>query len=43
MNAVEIEEVVSELALKPFEAEEFPFSFLVAFGNCCRLYTLEDF
>ncbi|WP_417195523.1 class I SAM-dependent DNA methyltransferase [Bizionia sp.] len=33
MNAVEIEEAVSELALKPFEAEEFPFSFLEAFGN----------
>jgi hypothetical protein len=33
MNAVEIEESVSELALKPFEAKEFPFSFLEAFGN----------
>jgi len=33
MNAVEIEEAVSELALKPFEAEDFPFSFLEAFGN----------
>jgi type I restriction-modification system DNA methylase subunit len=33
MNAVEIEEAVSELALKPFEADEFPFSFLEAFGN----------
>lgn len=33
MNAVEIEEAVSELALKPFEAEEFPFSFLEAFSN----------
>lgn len=33
MNAVEIEEAVSELALKTFEAEEFPFSFLEAFGN----------
>lgn len=33
MNAVEIEEAVSQLALKPFEAEEFPFSFLEAFGN----------
>lgn len=33
MNAVEIEEAVSELALTPFEAEEFPFSFLEAFGN----------
>lgn len=33
MNAVEIEEAVSDLALKPFEAEGFPFSFLEAFGN----------
>ena len=33
MNAVEIEEAVSELALKPFEVKEFPFSFLEAFGN----------
>ena len=33
MNAVEIEEAVSELALQPFEATEFPFSFLEAFGN----------
>ncbi|MBW4971179.1 lactate dehydrogenase [Croceibacter atlanticus] len=33
MNAVEIEEAVSELALQPFEAQEFPFSFLEAFGN----------
>lgn len=33
MNAVEIEEAVSELASKHFEAEEFPFSFLEAFGN----------
>ena len=33
MNAVEIEEAVSELALQPFEAKEFPFYFLEAFGN----------
>lgn len=33
MNAVEIEEAVSELALQPFESKEFPFSFLEAFGN----------
>lgn len=33
MNAVEIEEAVSELALQPFNKEEFPFSFLQAFGN----------
>ena len=33
MNAVEIEEAVSQLAEKPFDAAEFPFEFLVAFGN----------
>lgn len=33
MNAVEIEEAVSSLALQPFDAAEFPFAFLQAFGN----------
>ncbi len=33
MNAVEIEEAVSRLAEQPFDAEEFPFAFLEAFGN----------
>ena len=33
MNAVEIEEAVSQLAEAPFEAEGFPFAFLEAFGN----------
>ncbi|AKO64872.1 lactate dehydrogenase [Methylophilales bacterium MBRSG12] len=33
MNAVEIEEALSELAKQPFDAEEFPFDFLKAFGN----------
>jgi hypothetical protein len=33
MNAVEIEEAVSNLALQPFDAAEFPFAFLTAFGN----------
>lgn len=33
MNAVEIEEAVSALAERPFEAAEFPFQFLEAFGN----------
>lgn len=33
MNAVEIEQAVSDLALQPFDAAEFPFSFLAAFGN----------
>jgi hypothetical protein len=33
MNAVEIEEAVSALAERPFDAAEFPFLFLEAFGN----------
>ena len=33
MNAVEIEEAISYLALQPFDATEFPFEFLAAFGN----------
>jgi hypothetical protein len=33
MNAVEIESAVSDLALEPFDEEEFPFAFLQAFGN----------
>ena len=33
MNAVEIEEAVSQLAEASFEPETFPFSFLEAFGN----------
>lgn len=33
MNAVEIEEAISNLAEQPFNAEEFPFAFLEAFGN----------
>ena len=33
MNAVEIEEAISALAERPFEACEFPFTFLQAFGN----------
>ncbi|HYD12874.1 MAG TPA: DNA methyltransferase [Allosphingosinicella sp.] len=33
MNAVEIEEAVSALAELPFDAQEFPFAFLEAFGN----------
>ena len=33
MNPVEIEEAVSELAQQPFDAGEFPFQFLAAFGN----------
>jgi len=33
MNAVEIEEALSTLAAQPFDAAEFPFAFLEAFGN----------
>src|SRR5690606_8227662 len=33
MNAVEIEQAVSELAEQPFDAAEFSFAFLRAFGN----------
>jgi len=33
MNAVEIEEAVSQLAEAPFDPDEFPFAFLEAFGN----------
>jgi hypothetical protein len=33
MNAVEIEQAISELALQPFDATEFPYAFLAAFGN----------
>jgi hypothetical protein len=33
MNAVEIEEAISELAAQPFDAAEFPYDFLLAFGN----------
>lgn len=33
MNAVEIEVALSDLAREPFDAAEFPFAFLAAFGN----------
>jgi hypothetical protein len=33
MNAVEIEQAVSELAEQPFDREELPFQFLAAIGN----------
>ncbi|OAH43795.1 lactate dehydrogenase [Sphingobium yanoikuyae] len=32
MNAVEIEEAVSDLVSQPFDAAEFPFQFITAFG-----------
>ena len=32
MNAVEIEEAVSDLVSQPFDATEFPFQFITAFG-----------
>jgi len=33
VNAVEIEEAISELAEQPFDAGEFPYAFLESFGN----------
>jgi len=33
MNAVEIENALSDLALQPFEKGEFPFAFIAAFGH----------
>jgi hypothetical protein len=33
MNAVEIEQAISPLATEPFDAVEFPFTFLAAFGH----------
>jgi hypothetical protein len=33
LNAVEIEEAISALAEQPFDAQQFPFAFLEAFGN----------
>ena len=33
MNAVEIEQAISDLALEPLDAAEFPYAFLAAFGN----------
>ena len=33
MNAVEIEEAISQLADQPFDPENFPYGFLEAFGN----------
>lgn len=33
MNPVEIEAAISDLAIQPFDKDEFPFAFLRAFGN----------
>ena len=33
MNAVEIEQAISDLALEPFDPAEFPYVFLAAFGH----------
>jgi hypothetical protein len=33
LNAVEIEEAISQLANQPFDRENFPYAFLEAFGN----------
>jgi hypothetical protein len=33
MNAVEIEQDITDLAERPFDPAEFPYAFLEAFGN----------
>lgn len=33
MNAVEIEQAITDLAEQPFDPAEFPYAFLEAFGN----------
>ena len=33
MNAVEIEEAISDLVIQPFDRAEFPYQFLESFGN----------
>jgi hypothetical protein len=33
LNAVEIEEAISQLADQPFDPGNFPYAFLEAFGN----------
>lgn len=33
MNAVEIEQAISDLAIKEFDGDEFPYAFLESFGN----------
>lgn len=33
MNVVEIEAALSDLSVEPFDAQEFPYQFLAAFGN----------
>jgi len=33
MNAVEIEQAITNLAEQPFDCAEFPYAFLEAFGN----------
>lgn len=43
MNAVEIEEAISALAEQAFDAVEFPFAFLQAFGNTHDLEATSGF
>ena len=43
MNAVEIEQVISELAELPFDRAEFPFAFLEAFGSKATFLSSEAF
>ena len=43
MNAVEIEQAVSELAEQPFDAAEFPYAFLMALPSIPRsLFTASN-
>lgn len=43
MNAVEIEQAVSDLAAFPFEPAEFPFDFLAAFQKDRTMLTSQWF
>jgi hypothetical protein len=42
MNAVEIEEAVSNLAARPFDPVEFPFSFLEAFEITVTVHSIDS-
>lgn len=41
MNAVEIEQAITDLANQPFDAAEFPYAFLEAFGNKVETFVAE--
>ncbi|MGA1263192.1 MAG: class I SAM-dependent DNA methyltransferase, partial [Prochlorothrix sp.] len=42
MNAVEIEEAISQLAAAPFSSEQFPFAFLEAFNKATTIAKLKS-